>query len=71
MMAMQWPEPPEDMPPLEWRRSRMGGWFATDADGNRWQVTDNMELVTVTTPEGRKASGWTMEQARRALNEVA
>jgi hypothetical protein len=35
----------------------------TDEAGNRFRMTANGEVVTVTTPDGREGQGWTAEQA--------
>lgn len=51
------------MPNLKWKPSIYGGWFANDEHGNRWYQTANREVITVVTPEGDSAQGWTVEMA--------
>lgn len=55
---------------LKWHKSVRGGWYATDADGNRWYATSNWELYTVIATDGSSGEGWTPEQALLSLQEA-
>ena len=59
------------MPDLDWKHSENGGWFAIDEEGNYWHMSSKKERVTITTPDGVTATGWTPKVAWRYLQEVA
>lgn len=59
------------MPNIKWKHSERGGWFYTDEYGNYWRKSDNGEIVTVITQDGREGTGWTERTAWNALDFCA
>ena len=55
------------MPELSWQPHSNGGWFYVDHENNYWYKAANGEQITVTTPDGDTARGWTPEIAWHAL----
>ena len=60
-MQIKWTKKEPDM--------EFSGENGIDENGNRYYITANKEVVTVTTPDGKHGMGWTAEEALEiALN---
>lgn len=59
------------MPEITWTQthpeSAYSSMTGTDCLGNEWRMPASRETVSVRTPDGRHAMGWTAEEAWRYL----
>ena len=59
-MTIKWTE--------DYPKSMYSSMTGIDEAGNIYRTPANRETVTITTPDGRKAIGWTAEDALKSVN---